>query len=90
MRDSGRENRSMTAEQKFMAFLHEWAKKKRCTFVEESPDQHECDHLIDGMATVDTWGWLLPEGTTEKNDDFFGCVEWHEVNGCLELTWNSY
>ena len=41
------------------------------------------------MAVDDVWGWMLPEGTAEKNNDNFGCLEWSVVNGKLMLQWNA-
>lgn len=80
----------MDADQKFFAFVNEWASKRGCTFVVEGYDGRECDHLIDGMAADDVWGWMLPNGTTVPNDTFFGCVVWSEDNGQLILTWETF
>ena len=46
--------------------------------------------MIDGMAVADVWGWLLPEGTQEKTDENYGCVEWKEETGRLELKFKRY
>ena len=56
----------------------------------ENFDGRESPDLIDGMAVDDVWGWLLPEGVTEKDDDHFGCVEWRLNNGKLELSWHIW
>lgn len=64
----------MDADQKFFAFVNGWASKRGCTFVVEGYDGRECDHLIDGMAADDVWGWMLPNGTTVPNDTFLGAL----------------
>lgn len=79
----------MDPDQKFFRFLMAWAKKQGRTFIPQACDGRESPDLIDGMAVDDVWGWLLPEGMTEEDDDYFGCVEWSEQNGELHLTWNS-
>lgn len=90
----GGENLNRDADQKFDDFLQEWAKRKGCTFVVEAFDGRESDEPIDGMNPDDVWGWLLPNGTTERTDDNFddnfGCVEWSVENGKLRLSWNKY
>lgn len=80
----------MDADQKFIAFIDEWAKQRGCTFEIENFDGRESPDLIDGMAVDDVWGWLLPEGVTEKDDEHFGCIEWSEQNGKLCLAWKTY
>lgn len=80
----------MDPDQKFIAFVYKWAKQHKCTFVIDDFDGHESPDLIDWMAVDDVWGWLLPEGVTEKDDDYFGCAEWSIDRGKLELSWNSY
>lgn len=77
----------MDADQKFFACIRQWAKKQNCTFVEQGCDGRESDHLIDGMAADDVWGWLLPENTTELSDEYFGCIVWNEESGHLVLKW---
>lgn len=79
----------MDADQKFFHFLSKWAKERNCTFVEQGCDGRESDHLIDGMAADDVWGWLLPEGVTEPSDEYFGCIVWDEKNGHLVLKWEN-
>lgn len=79
----------MNADQKFFAFIERWAKERKCTFVEQGCDGRESDHLIDGMAADDVWGWLLPEGVTEISDAYFGCIVWKEENGHLVLEWET-
>ena len=80
----------MDADQKFFAFIMQWAKERKCTFIVHGCDGRESDHLIDGMAADDVWGWLLPEGIAEPSDEHFGCVEWKEADGHLELEWVKY
>ncbi len=80
----------MDAEQRFSHFIQQWAKDRKCQFIEQDYDGRESDHLIDGMAPDDVWGWLLPEGVTEKSDDYFGCIEWEEKDGHLVLRWETY
>ena len=79
----------MTPDQKFFNFISEWASARNCTFIEQGCDGRESTDLIDGMAVDDVWGWLLPEGETEKSDEFFGCIVWKNDNGVLELNWES-
>mgnify|MGYP006867959372 FL=1 len=79
----------MDADQKFFAFIEQWAKKQNCTFVEQGCDGRESDHLIDGMAADDVWGWLLPKGVTETSDEHFGCIVWKEENNHLVLKWET-
>ena len=79
----------MDADQKFFLFVDEWAKSRGCKFVAQGCDGRECDHLIDGMAVDDVWGWMLPKGVKDTTDDKFGCVVWHEVNGHLTLEWET-
>ena len=64
--------------------------KANCTFEIEACDGRESPDLIDGMAVDDVWGWLLPDGVTEKDDDYFGCLEWSVNDGKLELSWHIY
>ena len=80
----------MDPDQKFIAFIEEWAEKQGCDFIIEDFDGHESPELIDGMAVDGVWGWLVPKGVTEKSDEYFGCVEWSVQNGNLILTWNTY
>lgn len=80
----------MSPDQKFYAFIDEWAKDRNCAFIEQGADGHESEGLIDGMEVDDIWGWLLPEGVTEKSDEYYGCVEWSLQDGKLVLTWNTY
>lgn len=80
----------MNPDQKFLMFVQEWAKKRGCTFVAQGCDGRESPELIDGMAVDDVWGWLLPKGIFETEDKFFGCVEWNNNAGKLQLTWNTY
>lgn len=79
----------MDADQKFFAFINQWASSQGLTFVEQGCDGREAEHLIDGMAVDDVWGWMLPEGVTEVSDDFFGCIVWREKNGKLILNWET-
>ncbi len=78
----------MSPDTKFILFVEEWAKKRGCTFEIETFDGREAPDLIDGMEVDDVWGWLLPDGTTEKTDDIFGCLEWSVKDGKLELHWD--
>lgn len=80
----------MDADQKFMAFVQEWARAQNCTFEVENFDGREPPEPIDGMAVDDVWGWLLPEGVTKPDDDYFGCVEWSEEDGKVHLKWVTY
>lgn len=79
----------MNPDQKFFDFVQQWAKKRGWTFEIQACDGRESSDLIDGMAVDDVWGWMLPEGTAEKNNDNFGCLEWSVVNGKLMLQWNA-
>lgn len=80
----------MNPDQKFFNFIDNWAAAQGCVFIEQGCDGRESADLIDGMAADDVWGWLLPKGVTEKNDDFFGCIEWSIRDNKLILTWNAY
>lgn len=79
----------MDADQKFFNFVQEWAKNRKCTFVEQGCDGRESSRLIDGMAADDIWGWLLPDGVSEPTDEHFGCVVWAEKDGHLVLKWEK-
>ena len=76
----------MDADQKFNAFLKQWAENQGCDFEIESFDGRESPELIDGMAVDDVWGWLTPKGQERKDEDF-GCVEWRVEEGQLILKW---
>lgn len=78
----------MNPDQKFHAFLMDWAQKQGRRLVIQTCDGRESPDLIDGMAVDDVWGWLLPEGATDKSEDDFGCVEWSVQDGHLNLRWN--
>lgn len=80
----------MNPDRKFYEFVIEWAKKRNCTFIVQGCDGRESPKLIDGMAADDIWGWMLPDGVKEISDDYFGCVEWSEMDGKLCLKWNTY
>ena len=75
------------AEKRFFEFLNAWAEAQGCTFEIETFDVREADPPIDGMAAVDTWGWLIPKGVyPDDKDDYFGMVEWNtDENGHLFL-----
>lgn len=77
----------MNPDQKFFEFIGQWARDRGCTFEPQACDGRES--MIDGMAIDDVWGWLLPEGVTEKDDTHFGCLEWSVENGHLALRWNA-
>ena len=79
----------MDADQKFVLFVEEWAKNMNCTFVVQGFDGRESEHLIDGMAADDIWGWMLPRGVKKTSDEYFGCVVWSKNNGHLELKWKT-
>ena len=59
----------MNPDQKFFEFIKQWARDRGCTFEPQACDGRES--MIDGMAIDDVWGWLLPEGVTEKDDAHF-------------------
>ena len=80
---------SVNPDQKFFDFINRWAAAQGCTFIEQGCDGRESPALIDGMAADDVWGWLLPEGITQKSDEFFGCIVWNVVDGKLNLTWEN-
>lgn len=79
----------MNPDQKFFEFLKAWAEKQGCVFIPQACDGRESPTLIDGMAVDDVWGWLLPNGTTKRDDQHFGLVEWSDNAGSLHLTWKS-
>ena len=80
----------MDADQRFAAFIDQWAAKQGCRFITQACDGRESPDLIDGMAVDDVWGWLLRPGEAEATDDNFGCIEWSVENGRLKPEWNTY
>ena len=78
----------MDPDQKYISFVRRWAEKRGDRFEIDNFDWRE--KLIDGMAVADVWGGLLPEGTQEKTDENYGCVEWKEETGRLELKFEKY
>lgn len=79
----------MNPDQKFIAFLKEWANAQGCTLEIESFDGRESHELIDGMAADDVWGWKVPFGEV-RTDDHFGCAEWKKHSGKLTIKWKTY
>lgn len=79
----------MDADQKFISFIKDWARKRNCQFEIENFDGRESPALINGMAVDDVWGWLLQEGETKMTDDNFGCLKWNVENNELVLTWDT-
>ena len=84
-----RQQEQLDADQKFFFFIQKWAEERKCTFEAESCDGRESPELIDGMAVDDVWGWLLPEGVSEREDEYYGCLEWEVQEGKLQLRWKA-
>ncbi len=73
----------MDADQKYIAYLEQWAKEQGKRFIIEDFDARET--LFEGMAVAEVWGWLIAED--EKPDDSnFGLLQWSLDGGALKLT----
>ena len=76
-------------DQRYFEFVTSWANERGFDFVPEGYDGRESPELIDGMAADDVWGWLLPQGSKELNDECFGYLKWSNENGKLCLEWKD-
>jgi len=76
-------------EKRYFDFIEQWADAQDCAFEIQTFDAREADPPIDGMAAVDTWGWLIPKGVQPVDrDEYFGIVCWDtDEDGHLLLRW---